>query len=602
MRDFQPAARQAVQPPQPRTASGNAPVHPMLALQRRHGNQFVQRQLAAGTVQRREVMDTKASASNVLLFPETENPKVKVDVLAHHEGGLVTDTSLRPRVSAILGPGSTLRGIAKRIQPFFKTAGSPPTEDELAKAILVYSQYYLAVPHMTGFKVGLRLPLPIEIDVQTGEWVVNPGTIRTWAGIFDPKWDPLLSKAPADLEVASAADLDKAVSDFLAEHPSALARGIALGAKLLRNAFDSDQFALRLFDVLEAKGEAYEVALQMMNNLVNHQVQLLNSQGAGAAVLWRLLTILSLPPKGVSADPRSLRMLPTETVLGMSKEKRPIQAFIFPGETSERALVIGGVHGSERAGVEVVELLLAELRKGVRPYYTTVVIPKLFPDNYERKLREGSTETNRDFPDRGTSLDTARKKGAKKGKGPIDSLGKEILPENILLMNVFERFRPSRVASVHGTFDLAKPGVFTDPRTVSKGALAASKSPKDLEKAAKTASDQDRDLALDMAREAKKGGANVAGNKLGSAKENTGFEQADPVGISLGGYGPQDVTEGKATDRPSMTTITMETGGNERSEEFKGAARVAREKELASLRDVLLFIFLRAPKPGGGNP
>ena len=578
VRDFQPVARKAAEPFRPSIAPGSAPMHPILALQRRHGNQFVQRKLAGEVVQRREVMDTKASATNVLLFPETENPKVKVDVLAHHEGGLVTDTSLRPRVSTILGPGSTLRGIAKRIHPFFKTAGSPPTEDELAKAILVYSQYYLAVPHMTGFKVGLRLPLPIEIDVQTGEWVVNPGTIRTWAGIFDPKWDPLLGKAPSDLEVASAADLDKEVTDFLAQHPSALARGIALGARLLRNAFDSDQFALRLFDVLEAKGEAYEVALQMMNNLVNHQVQLLNSQGAGAAVLWRLRTIFSLPPKGVAGDQRALNMLPTETVLGMSKEKRPIQAFLFPGETSERALVISGVHGSEQAGVEVVELLLAELRKGVRPYYTTVVIPKLFPDNYERKLREGSTETNRDFPDRGTSLDTARKKGAKKGKGPIDSLGKEILPENIMLMNVFERFRPSRVASVHGTFDLAKAGVFTDPR----GTAAETK--------------QDRDLALTMAREAQKGGANVAGNKLGSAKENTGFEQADPVGISLGGYGPQDVTEGKATDRPSMTTITMETGGNERSSEFKGAAKLAREKELASLRDVLLFIFLRAPK------
>ncbi|HET9225956.1 MAG TPA: hypothetical protein VFR31_04775, partial [Thermoanaerobaculia bacterium] len=335
MRDFQPVARQAVQPPQPRTASAGGAVHPLLALQRRHGNQFVQRKLAGEVVQRREVMDTKSSATNVLLFPETENPKVKVDVLAHHEGGLVSDTSLRPRVSAILGPGSTLRGIAKRIHPFFKTAGSPPTEDELAKAILVYSQYYLAVPHMTGFKVGLRLPLPIEIDVQTGEWVVNPGTIRTWAGVFDPKWDPLLSKAPSDLEVASAADLDKEVSDFLAQNPSALARGIALGARLLRNAFDSDQFALRVFDVLEAKGEAYDAALQLMNNMVNHQMQLLNSQGAGAAVLWRLRTILSLPPKGVAGDQRAMSMLPTETELGLSKEKRPIQAFFFAGETSE---------------------------------------------------------------------------------------------------------------------------------------------------------------------------------------------------------------------------------------------------------------------------
>lgn len=589
MHEIKPEAAKetAAEPFRPRIAPGpgNVASHPILALQRRHGNQFVQRKLAGGLVQRREVMDSKASATNVILFPETENPSVKVDVLAHLEGGLVTDTSLRPRVSAILGPGSTLRGIARRMLPFFKTAGSPPTEDELAKALLVYSQYYLGVPNMTGFKVGLRLPLPIEIDVQTGEWVVNPGLIRTWSQSFDPAWEPLLKQAPADLEVASAADLDKAVSDFLARHPSALARGIALGARLLTNAFDSDQFALRLFDVLEAKGEAFEVALWMMNMLVNHQVQLFNSQGAGAAVLWRVLTVLSLPPADLSAKQeegrqRALRMVPTETVLGVSAGKRPIQAFIFPGETSERALVIAGVHGSEQGGVEVVELLLAELRKGVRPHYTVVVVPKVFPDNYELKKREGSTETNRDFPARGKSLDTARKEGAKKGKGPIDALGKEILAENVMLMQVIERFRPSRVASVHGTFDLKKAGVFTDPRGT----------------AAETA--QDRDLALDMAREARKGGANVAGNKLGSSKENVGFEQAPQVGISLGGYGPQAVTEGKATDRPAMTVITMEIGGNERSSEIKDPGQLAaRQQELASLRDVLLFLFLRAPRP-----
>jgi hypothetical protein len=544
-------------------------------------------------VQRREVAGTRASAANVLLFPEMEKPAVKVDLLAHRRGGLVTDTSLRPRVSAILGPGSTLQGIAKRILPYYNSAkpsdnpaadSVAPSEDELARALLVYNRYYLGVPNMTGFKAGLRLPLPIEIDVKTGEWVVSPGLIRTWAQSFDAAWEPLLKQVPAALEVASAADLDKAVSDFKAERPSALAKGIALGARLLTNASDSDQFALRLFDSLD-EGQAFDVALEMMNHLVNHQIQLLNSLGAGSAVLWRVLTILSLPPQGLSADreswrQRALRMLPTETVLGLSAGKRPIQAFIFPGESSERALVLAGVHGSEQSGVEVVELLLAELRKGVRPYYTVVVVPKLFPDNYELAKREGSTETNRNLPAKGTSLDTARKEGAKKGKGPIDVLGKEILPENVMLIQLLERFRPSRVASVHATWDLKKPGVFTDPRSTT------------------AETEKDRDLALEMAREARKGGANVAGNKLGSGDENVGFYQKDPPGTSLGGYGPREVAEGKATDRPAMTVITMEVGGNERSSALKDPAKLAaRKQELASLRDVLLFLFLRVPRP-----
>jgi hypothetical protein len=74
---------------------------------------------------------------------------------------------------------------------------------------------------------------------------------------------------------------------------------------------------------------------------------------------------------------------------------------------------------------------------------------------------------------------------------------------------------------------------------------------------------QDRKLAFDMAKEADKRGANVAGNKLDKGEQafNDDFPAPKPVGVSMGGYGPQDVTEGKATDRPSMPVITMEVGG-----------------------------------------
>jgi len=542
----------------------------------------------------REVMGTKAAASNILLAPEGPPAGVRVDLLAHVRGGLETDNSLRPRVSAILGPGATIRGIAAQIRPYFLTAApaNAPTVDELAQAILVYNQEYLAVPLLDRFRVGLRLPLPIEIDAANGDWIVQPAYVRGWAGSFDPAWKPLLDQAPQALKVATAVDQEIAADAFLADKKTPLARGIALGARLLTNAFETDQFALRVFDKLGDTAGFY-VALELMSFTAPHQAELFSSQGAGMAVLWRVMTLLSLPPAGLNKDQEAQRksvlgMLPTETVLGVTAEKRPVQAFFFPGTSSERALILSGVHGSEQSGVEVVELLLDELRKGVRPHYTTIVIPKLFPDNYERKLREGSTETNRNLPAKGTSLDTARAEGAKKGKGPIDVLGKELLPENILLAQLIERFRPSRVASVHATWDLKKPGVFTDPHKSSKGETEATKA----------ASKADREFALKMAREAQEGGANVAGNKLGSNDENVGFYQKDPPGVSLGGYGPHDVTEGKATDRPAMTVITMEVGGNERSSEVKDAKKLAaRKTELRALRDVLLFLFLKAPRP-----
>jgi hypothetical protein len=553
----------------------------------------------------REVVGTKPAASNILLIPEGPPPSIRVEQLAHVRGGLETDNSLRPRVSVVLGPGATALGIAAQIRPFFVAAGtaSAPSVDELARAILVYNQEYIPVPAMTRFRVGLRLPLPIEIDPATGAWIVHPGQVQGWAGSFDPTLQPLLSRAPEDLKVATAADQEAAVDAFLAARTTPLARGIALGARLLTNAFDTDQFALRLFDKL-GDAAAFDVALEMMNFTAPHQAAVFASQGAAIGVLWRVMTLLSLPPAKLSPERekerlRALGQLPAGTVLGMTAKKQPVQAFLFPGASSERALVLAGVHGSEQSGVEVVELLLAELRKGVRPHFTTLVVPKLFPDNYDKALREGPTETNRNFPVKGTSLDTARAAGG--AKGPIDALGKRILPENILLLQVIERFRPSRIASVHATWDLKKPGVFTDPHKVSKGALAANAgggSAKALEDAARAASDSDRDFALKMAREAQKNGANVAGNKLGSGDENVGFYQKDPPGSSLGGYGPQDVTEGKATDRPAMQVITMEVGGNPRSSAEKDPRKLAaRQTELRALRDVLLFLFLRVPRP-----
>ena len=166
----------------------------VLWAQRVVGNHALQRLI------QRQVADPWATAdatANILLHPTAPPAHVRNDTLAHQQGGLVTDSALRPRVSAILGPGSTIRGIAHTIRPHYvgaaglggQPAPAPPTEMELAEALLVYNRYYLALPAMTGFADGLRLPLPIEIDVNTGDWIVNSDLIRVWAGAFDAAWD-----------------------------------------------------------------------------------------------------------------------------------------------------------------------------------------------------------------------------------------------------------------------------------------------------------------------------------------------------------------------------------------------------------------------------
>src|SRR5262249_19048152 len=45
----------------------------------------------------------------------------------------------------------------------------------------------------------------------------------------------------------------------------------------------------------------------------------------------------------------------------------PVTAYYFPGRTERRAMIIGGVHGTEAAGVEVANLLLERLRQPGAP-------------------------------------------------------------------------------------------------------------------------------------------------------------------------------------------------------------------------------------------
>ena len=97
-------------------------------------------------------------------------------------------------------------------------------------------------------------------------------------------------------------------------------------------------------------------------------------------------------------------------------------------------------------------------------------------DNAAAKEREsGSTPTNRNFPEssedlaaaqaagKGTAVD-ASKKGGKRTR--------EILPENILLLQLLERFKPERIISIHGTWRAGAGGVFFDPRSLTDAEVA----------------------------------------------------------------------------------------------------------------------------------
>jgi hypothetical protein len=156
----------------------------------------------------------------------------------------------------------------------------------------------------------------------------------------------------------------------------------------------------------------------------------------------------------------------------------PVEVSFVQGRSDERALVIAGVHGSERQGIDVARALLDDISKR-QPHYSVIVVPSLFPQHADAAWgvegrRQRSTQTNRNFPDLnaevaeykgGQALDAA---GKPLKAAPDDSgVSKDILAENVMLMELIDRFHPSRIISIHGTSDTSASGVFADPHFLS---------------------------------------------------------------------------------------------------------------------------------------
>lgn len=161
---------------------------------------------------------------------------------------------------------------------------------------------------------------------------------------------------------------------------------------------------------------------------------------------------------------------------GYDAKPRPIKAFFFRGKTDKRALVIAGVHGTERQGMDVADRMIHDLQSGKQAAMSAIIVPSLFPDNAAamseadkdgsrtKGMREGDTPTNRNFPD--PSQDLAGATDAKTGKA-MDAMHRKILPENQLLMQLIEKFHPERIISIHGTQHTGAAGAFYDARKLS---------------------------------------------------------------------------------------------------------------------------------------
>jgi hypothetical protein len=271
--------------------------------------------------------------------PNTTETQAAVDAVPGLGGQLVmTSSMLSTRVGPpgqfqdiflIIGPTTKISNIGSVLLPLWNTAtpftpeGSttpnittPLTADELAKGLLVFNRYKLAIPPaadpatMTNWKIGMRFPLPIHIENGSTEGILHPLIIRSLAGTFDATWNHLLDELPQLIANTSAADLTQQAQDFRTTYASYI--GLALMARATQNAVANEQLILEVFN--QAGTSAFDMALDFMWSAVNRDITLLQSQETGARILARISTLLATPPTSISAEQqekldRALHML-----------------------------------------------------------------------------------------------------------------------------------------------------------------------------------------------------------------------------------------------------------------------------------------------------
>lgn len=295
-------------------------------------------------------------------------------------------------------------------------------------------------------------------------------------------------------------------------------------------------------------------------------------------------------------------------VLGRSLQGRTIDAYFFPGKSNKRALVIGGMHGSELSSIEVAKALMLQLMQGDSIFYNVIVIPALFPDNAEmakqhfsqiggvenigRYSYPGAIDPNRQMPTPGKAFDEEE---------CIDHAGRKIENENSLLLELIGEYRPQRIVNLHAIRDIVNAGVYADPRTDHKGIALGYAT--------------DSSLAITIAGSIQQQGGFIPGNRLN--KKPTALYYKDPSavpagmfqkrnftgsplpgkrggGVSLGTWASTAVhhDEDPSKNRDAIRIITMEFPGSKRPVDHKKELRAFYQWQVEVYAAALKAVFL----------
>jgi hypothetical protein len=343
-----------------------------------------------------------------------------------------------------------------------------------------------------------------------------------------------------------------------------------------------------------------------------------------------------------------------------SSQGLAVRAYYFEGSSSERALVLGGVHGTEQAGIQVCERLIEDLKQAPqKPYYSAIVVPMLFVDHgckeqpskgepqYEREYGSGDSlvEPNRNLCQEGVGHRDEEGNVALPYQG-IGKNGEEILPENVALLDLISRFKPSRVISVHTTAGAGSNGFFVDKRIPAADEKGNAQPARDHDyldrinanpelKAALAEQDRaDQELAVRMGRavydqrtqeidqhpklneeqkrqQRKHTDALVsktvpkADRDLGKRVDLDQLSEAEldkrthfhtdgvmaEAGVSHGRYLSRPIESGPHA-RPALTIITCEVAHQETIQRSASGAQKRRESEVKAYADAIRTIFL----------
>ncbi len=298
----------------------------------------------------------------------------------------------------------------------------------------------------------------------------------------------------------------------------------------------------------------------------------------------------------------------TRFILGKSKKGRNVDAYYFPGSSNKRALILGGIHGSELSSIEVARNLMNQLEEGDSIYYNVIIIPSLFPDNavkanehieelgsiknIGRYSYAGAVDPNRQMPTPGQPFNE---------KDKLDHAGRQIESENSLLLDLINQFKPDRMISLHAIRNTELAGVFADPRCDHRGIALGYAS--------------DSSLAIMIASAIEAQGACTPGNRL--YKKPTALYYKDPpavpkgkvqrrnltgaplpgykgAGISLGTWASTAVVDKKEPlkNREAIRILTIEFPGSKRPADHKPALQNFYQHQVRSYAMAVKNIFL----------